>query len=74
MKDQNLGFFDEEEMKDITQYAHGYMCCDGLNDIFPKKGVCDVMPLVWFLNVASVYRDMRMEERLEMFDYLCHNA
>lgn len=51
------------------QYTSGMLCCDGLNQ---NRTFKDSLCFIWFLNLASAYRDMHMEGLLDRFKYINH--
>ena len=52
-----------------TSFVSGILPCDGIN---PDRSYNDAIYIIWFLNMASVYRDMAHEGIMDEFDYRNH--
>src|SRR5687768_10967209 len=50
--------------------TNGLISCDGLG----KKGIEDSKVIIWFLNLASAYRDMQTDKTLHELNYRNHTA
>src|SRR5688572_26456969 len=62
---------DKKAYKDLRGYgqlANGLIACDGLH----TQGVSNTKQIIWFLNLASAYRDMVLEKKIDYFNYLDH--
>ena len=57
-----------KEFADYAKYANGLISCDGLK----TQGYTEAKPVIWFLNLASAYQDMAMEQKLDKFHYTFH--
>ena len=56
------------EYAEYKKFANGLIACDRLNE----KGTKEARSVIWFLNLASAYRDMANENQLHRFSYLSH--
>ena len=61
----------EAEYSNYSEYIHGLLACDGYNT---NKTFLDSWCFIWFLNLASAYRDMRLEGMLDNFDFMNHTS
>src|SRR5207237_10763849 len=58
------------EYADYVKFANGLISCNGLN----MKGPEDAKCVIWFLNLASAYRDMAIEDKLKDFNIRNHTT
>jgi len=61
---------DEDDAEDKMSYVCGLLGCDGMN---PNIGIKDSFHFIWFLNLASAYRDMIVEKLYDKFNIKNHN-
>ena len=58
------------EYSDYANFANGLISCDGLGEKGPEDARC----VIWFLNLASAYRDMAIENKLKDFNFWNHTT
>src|SRR5687767_3779475 len=59
----------DQEYSNYVGYASGLIPCDGMNSRIDYK---DLLYFIWFLNLASVYRDIALEGQLKNMHDLNH--
>ena len=59
----------DSEFAAHLSHVNGLLCCDGMDG---NKTLKDAHCFIWFLNMASAYRDMMIENVLDRFDYMVH--
>jgi hypothetical protein len=57
-----------KDLQGYRHFANGLISCDGLD----TKGVKDTRCVIWFLNLASAYCDMAIDQKLDWNFYLSH--
>ena len=57
------------EFAQCDNYVYGLLACDGMKQ---TKTQIDAFSVIWFLNVASVYRDLQTDKCFEEFNIAKH--
>ena len=60
----------EDAFEGFDGFVNGLLSCDGMN----LSGQHDADIVIWFLNMASAYRDMDIEGQLGRFNYERHTS